>query len=280
MEAAAVRAQMAWDSAQQQYEQVRDIEDRLVRRCLTDQGFDIFPEKAPPTGKSGDGQHSVSPDPADAARIGYNLDPRRNPKPTVEADNSAYARTSDSYKGRLTLAKYGPDTDTVSFITPDGTKVETSRAGCLGEVRAGLYGDVKEYLRLSFTADNLVRLNASHEVENDPEVLAVAERWRKCVEKAGYPDMKGPVAMKDKARQLYRGIDPADKTALDAAVTSEIKIATADATCTKSVGFGEAVAAARAKGSVKSLAKYEADMVAWSAMVRKALEKAQEMLKA
>ncbi|MBQ1072491.1 hypothetical protein KBX06_04810 [Micromonospora sp. C31] len=278
-EAAAVRAQMAWDSAQRQYEEVQEIERRLVRGCLTKQGFEIFPKESAPPKKSTDSQRT-STDPVQAARIGYGYDPRRQPSPDAKANDSEYAKTPDSYKGKLTLAKYGPSTDTVSFTTPDGTNVDIPRAGCVGDIRTALYGDLKEFLRLSFTAENLVRMDASRDIEKNPKVLALVDPWRDCVKTAGYPGIQFPRDMRDKAKGLYKGIDRNDEKALDAAAANEIKIATAEATCTKSVGLDEAVAAARAEGSVKSLAKYEADMVAWNAMALKALAKAQEMLKA
>ncbi|WP_349879513.1 hypothetical protein ABIH81_06740 [Micromonospora sp. HUAS YX12] len=279
-EAAATRAQMAWDSAQQQYKEVEEIERRLVRRCLAEQGFQIFPEDAPPGDEPTERQRPVSPDLTDAARVGYGLDPRRLPKVEGAADNSAYAKTPDSYKSKLTTAKYGPESEKVSFNAPDGAKVAIPRAGCLGEVRSGLFGDLNEYIRLSFTASNLVRQGTSREIEGDAQVQAALDRWRTCVQEAGYPDIKGFADMKEKARQLYKNIDPSNGKALDAALATEIKIATAEATCTKSAGLDQAVAKAQAEGFVESLAKYEADMVAWNAMVREALKKGQEMLKA
>jgi len=278
-EAAAVRAQMAWDSAQQQYEEVQEIEGRLVRRCLTEQGFKIFPERRPPAKRPDNQERAVSTDPIEAARIGYGYDPRRKPQQEV-VDSSAYAQTPDSYKRKLTLAEYGPDSETVSFTAPDGTTIDMPRGGCLGTIRTSLYGDLKEYLRLSFTADNLVRIEASNDIEKNPKVLALVDPWRECVKNAGYPGIQHPRDMREKARDLYKGIAREDHKALDAAAANEIKIATAEATCTKSVGLSEAVAAAKAQGSIKSLAKYEADMVAWNALVRKALVKAQELLKA
>lgn len=281
-EASAIRAQMAWDSAQEQYKDLQDIENRLVRRCLTEKGFKTFPPEPPSSDKPRDRQRLVSPEPTDAARVGYGLDLRRQPSPQVGSDDSAYYEgTTDEYKARLTRATYGPDEDVVSFITPDGgTKVNIPRSGCLGEVRTRLFGDLKDYLRLSFTANNLVGQNESAEVKDDPELVGAVGRWRECVEKAGYPGIQSPIEMRDKARRLYEGIDSADGRALDTAVTSEIKIATADATCNKSAGLNEVYAATRAKAASESLAKHEADLVAWNAMVRKALEKAQEMLKA
>ncbi|MEU1250265.1 hypothetical protein [Micromonospora arida] len=246
---------------------------------MTKKGFKIFPPDAPEENEPKERQQPVSPDPADAARVGYGLDPRLLPEPPGAADESAYARTPDSYKGSLTTAKYGPEGDKVSFNAPDGAKVSIPRAGCLGDVRLGLFGDLNEYLRLSFTAANLVRQGTASEVDSDPKVLAAVDRWRACVEKAGYPGINKFGEMRNKARQLYRGIDPANNKALDAAVADEIKIATAEATCTRSTGLDEAVAVARAGGSVETLAKYEADVVAWNAMVREALKKGQEMLK-
>lgn len=280
-EASAVRAQMAWNSAQQQTKELQDIENRLVRRCLTEQGFRIFPPEPPPSNKSGDRRQLVSPDPADAARIGYGLDPRRQIKQEGGTDGSDYYNgTTDEYKARLTRAEYGPEEDTVSFITPDGgTKVSTPRSGCLGHVRTRLYGDVKEYLRLSFTANNLVGQNESAKVKDDVKLADTIGRWRKCVDEAGYPGTQSTAEMRDKARRLYEGIASTDNSALDAALASEIRIATADATCNKSVGLNESYATAQAKAASKSLAKHETDLVAWNAMVRKALAKAQEMLK-
>lgn len=268
---------MAWDSAQQQYEEVQEIERRLVRRCLTKQGFETFPEETLPAKNSDDDQRSLS-DPVQAARAGYGYDPRRKSQQEV-VDTSAYARMPTSYKAKLTRAEFGPDSERVTFTTPDGTTVGVPRAGCVGEIRTSLYGDLKEYLRLSFTADNLVRIEGSDDIEKDPKVVALLDPWRECVKNAGYPGMQYPRDMRDKARDLYKGIAREDDKALDAAVASEIKIATTEATCTKSVGLSEAVAAAKAAGSVKSLAKYETDMVAWNELARKALVKAQEMLK-
>ncbi|WP_155251608.1 hypothetical protein [Salinispora cortesiana] len=280
IEAAAVRAQMAWDSAQQQYEEVQDNERRLIRSCLVEKGFEIFPEESVPPKETDDSRPSVSSDPVEAARVGYGYDPRRLPKPDSVADNSAYAKTPDSYKSALTLAKYGPPSEAVSFTTPNGTIVDIPRAGCTGEIREALYGDLKEFLRLSFTAENLVRLDTSSGIKEHPKVLAVVGPWRKCVKEAGYSGIQFPRDMRDKARDLYKGIERSDEEALDAAAASEIKIATVEATCTRSVALDEAVAAARAEGSVKSLAKYEPDLVAWNALVREASAKAQEMLKA
>ncbi|GAB1691067.1 hypothetical protein [Krasilnikovia sp. M28-CT-15] len=279
-EASAVRAQMAWDSSQEQYKDVQAIENRLVRKCLTDQGFDVFPAEPPASDEPQEGPRLVSPEPGDAARAGYGLDPRGLPKPATPSDGSSYEQTPDSYKARLTRAKYGADDDLISFTTSDGTKVEIPHHGCLGDVRTRLFGDLKEYLRLSFTADNLVGQGRSAGAEDDPGFVKAAGQWRECIEKAGYSGIQSTKDMRDKARRLYEGIDQADTRALDAAVAAEIKIAGADAACAKSSGLNQAYAAARSKGATKSLVAHEADMVAWDALVRKALQKGQELLKA
>lgn len=279
VEAAAVRAQMAWDSAQQQYEEVREIEERLVRGCLTKQGFDVFPEVGPAPKKSGDRLRPISGDLDEASRIGYGLDPRRVPAVDASVDTSAYAKSPDSYKQALTLAEYGPISERISYTTPDGTIIDTPGAGCTSDIRKKLYGDLKEYLRLSFTAVNLIRIDTSRDMEGNPKVSAAIGTWKTCVNDAGYPSVSSPRDMRDKALELYSALKEPDDKLLDITVATEIKIATTDAQCAKSSGLNEAIAAARAEGSVNSLAKYEADLVAWNTMVRKALETAQEMLK-
>ncbi|MCP9957545.1 hypothetical protein [Streptomyces sudanensis] len=276
-ERSARRAQSALDATQEVKTQVVDAELKLLRKCMVDKGFTIFPEDGAASTRS-KAPETVSPSVETAKKIGYGLDPRRTETDRkTQTSSDAFDRLPDSKKAAHTLAMYGPDSDVVSYEFGEG-KVSIPRSGCMGEVRKALYGDLETYLRLQWTAQNTVNTDAAAELTKDSEVQGAATKWATCMKSSGYPGLKEPADARKAAAKDYVGIPPTQTTRLDAVLAKEVELATADATCAQSSRLNQTVTEARAHASAKVLAKHEGEIIEWTDLLKKALRNAQRLL--
>lgn len=276
-ERSARRAQSALDATQEVKAQVVDAELKLLRKCMVGKGFTVFPEDGAASPRSKD-LEAVSPSLETAKRIGYGLDPRRTEiERRTQTSSDSFDQLPDSKKAAHTLAMYGPDSDVVSYEFGEG-KVSIPRSGCMGEVRKALYGDLKTYLRLQWTAQNTVNTDAAAELSKDSEVQDAAAKWAMCMKSAGYPSLKEPGDARKAAAKKYAGVSLAQTAQMDEALAEEIKLAAADATCAQSSRLNQTVTEARAHASAKVLAKHEGEIIEWTDLLKKALKSAQRLL--
>ncbi|SEM63629.1 hypothetical protein [Nonomuraea pusilla] len=113
---------------------------------------------------------------------------------------------------------------------PGIARVAIPSEGCIGEAYNELYGDLQTYIRVSGVMNGL-GIPLKDRWEKDPQVVAAAEPWRRCMNSKGFPFKVWRDAV-GAAVKLYE-----DKNASrQKAHPEEIRIATADAECSVQTG--------------------------------------------
>ncbi|MFC7963358.1 hypothetical protein [Streptomyces cinereoruber] len=274
----ALRAQAALDASRENKQQVQDAELKLIRRCMVQKGFTVFPAdgatSAPPSERS-----YGSPTLETARKIGYGLDPRRAADgKTASTDSDAFDALPNSRKAAHTLAMYGPDDEQVTYEFGSG-KVSIGKTGCMADVRRELYGDLKTYLRLHWIITNTVNSDTGKSVAKDEGVKNALKSWSSCMDKAEHPGVEAPDDAREKASKDYEGLGPNDEDALDKAQVREIDIAVDDATCAQSSKLNQSLSSARAGAAAKVLSEHESEIIAWRDLMGKAADNAQRLLR-
>ncbi|WP_406862080.1 hypothetical protein ABZO31_17075 [Streptomyces sp. HUAS MG47] len=275
----ALRAQAALDASRENKQQVQDAELKLIRRCMVQKGFTVFPAdggtSAPPAERS-----YGSPSLETAKKIGYGLDPRRasDDKTTPADSDAAFDALPNSRKAAHTLAMYGPDDEQVTYEFGSG-KVSIGKTGCMADVRRELYGDLKTYLRLHWIITNTVNSDTGKSVAKDEGVKNALESWSSCMDKARHSGVDAPDDAREKASKDYEGLGPGDEKALDKAQVREIDIAVDDATCAQSSKLNQSLSSARAEAAAKVLSEHESEIIAWRDLMSKASGNAQRLLR-
>ncbi|WP_166355599.1 hypothetical protein [Phytoactinopolyspora limicola] len=267
----ALRAQAVLDETRVLSDQVRDVEDLLVQRCMTDAGFTVMPPtpEALPDGAGHDS--GVSPTVEIAQRDGYALSTLVSATGEPDED-SAWSKLGEAEVAAHTLAMFGPEDAQIEYRTEEVT-VSISREGCSGEVRRALYGDMDEYVRLSWIAGNEVHSATSANVDSNKQWRDSLAEWSTCMTESGYPGLRHPSDAFEAAAQLYE-----TNTETNDAMAHELNIAQADAGCAEQTGLNHAFRAARAAANEQALVTYEGDLVAWREHLVSAAERAGELL--
>lgn len=279
--AAARRAQTALNEVQAVKEQVGLLEAQLIKKCMIDKGFKVFPP-LPEAMPDGNAKKStgVTPEIADAERSGYDISTllKARSVDSSEQGDGGWKDLPSSEKQKFTLAQMGPADERVKYDFGDG-QVSAPTGGCYGSVRSAMYGDQKTYLRLDWIATNQSGADGSQATEADAEVLKAKTAWSACMGKAGYPSLAAPVDARKLAETYYAGRtadSPADE--LRSALEQEIKVATADARCGTESGLNKAVATAQAAANGVFLTEHEADLVQYRTIMVGAVKQGQKML--
>lgn len=285
------RAQTALDSANAALEQERDAESKLIRKCMNDKGFKVFPTEGTGTGtgSGADGtgtggkkrSEDLAPLPETARAVGYGADPRRSGNQKTQESADDFDALPEDVKRAHSMAMDGYVDRPEGGVEFDfgGGKVMVPSKGCRGETLKAVYGDVKEYLRLNWTVYNTVKQNSAHILADDDGYQKALAEWASCLKSAGYTEVSTPEKAREAALAYYANIPGGDSAALDNAQRAEIKQATADADCGVKAGLNTKARDAKSKASAASLVKHEAEITAWLELVTKAKGKAQELLR-
>ncbi|MFD7259898.1 hypothetical protein [Streptomyces sp. NPDC059874] len=280
--AAAQRAQSALNEVQSVKEQVGLLERQLIKKCMLDQGFTVFPPlpEAQPEKDEHKKPAGVTPDLAEAQKTGYGISTSlaASAIDSVPTQQGAWQSLPDAEKQRFTTAQIGTEDQKTTYDFGDG-QVSAPTAGCFGTVRAALYGDQKAYLRLDWIATNQAGVAKSKAAQSDPEVIKAKNSWIACMAQSEYPGLGTPVDARKSAEAYYDGLSPQSAPdALRSALDKEIKIATADAQCGTKAGLNEAVATAQSAANAQYLTQHEADLVQYRTIMLGAVKQGQKML--
>ncbi|MFD7440994.1 hypothetical protein [Streptomyces sp. NPDC059909] len=273
----AQRAQAALDASREDKQMAADAELKLIRRCMVQKGFTVFPDDGGASAPESE-RAPGSPTLETAQKIGYGLDPRRtaNEKGT-QTSSDAFDQLPDSKKAAHTLAMYGRDDEQVTYEFGSG-KVSIGKTGCMAEVRKELYDDLETYLRLHWTVTNTVNSDTGDAVAESTDVKDALGRWSACMKEAEHTGFKSPDDARKEASTGFEGLGPEDEQALDKAQDREIAIAVDDAKCARGSRLNQSLSTARADAAAKVLAEHESEIIAWRDLMTKAADNAQRLL--
>lgn len=259
-----------------EYRQLSMATEKLIQKCMAAAGFrytmkPVSERPASSTWRRGD-------DVARARTEGYG------------AITVLREQGSNANLGQAAKPPPDPDTDSLSeserrrFIrTLNGTRREEIKTfgggvltfgmdGCQAKAFAQLYGDVRQYVSVSVLADNLEGL-AQAGGDQSPEHRAAVRNWSSCVAAKGYR-FADQAAAREAAFKLYRG-----ETLPERPLRREIEQAVADAECDRAAGLSRLENSLYEKNLKESIKKYEAELLAYHDMQRRALKRAAAVLK-
>ncbi|MFE0602039.1 hypothetical protein ACFW2T_27840 [Streptomyces sp. NPDC058892] len=275
------RAQAALDSANEALEQEREAEGKLIRKCMNDQGFKVFPSDGANSSKGKKRGEDLTPTLETARTVGYGADPRRSDNQKSQEVGDDFDALPEDVKRAHSMAMDGYVDKPEGGVEFDfgGGKVMVPSKGCRGETLKAVYGDVKEYLRLNWTVYNTVKQDSAHILADDDAYQKALTEWASCMKVGGYAEIPTPEKAREAALSHYENVPDGDTAALDIAQRAEIKQATTDAECGTKVGLNTKAREAKSKASADSLVKHEAEITAWLELITKAKAKAQELLR-
>ncbi len=133
---------------------------------------------------------------------------------------------------RWVAVLFGPPGLVEEYRDPSGaTLLSVPSAGCYAAARRQMWGDLQTYLRVKVTADDL-RAEYTATRENDRELAALEGDWSACMARHGY-DLDSRADAYTQALNGYRS------GYSDAAKSSELAIAGADAECVVETSYTE-----------------------------------------
>lgn len=204
---------------------IRSAEQRLTSQCMRAAGYSFTP-----TSVSED--RSIPQDYSDDVerlRVdGYGLLEEQRATARLMRDEGVGSEVGVGGLGR-NKALFGAPEDTVT-VTVAGLVVNAPRNGCVADAQKKLYGSVETAVLHDELISNSVSL-ALEKAQKDPAVVDAFENWRSCMQRRGYQNLDSRNAARGLAESKYDGLTDA------AAHAEEIRIATDDAECDKSVGY-------------------------------------------
>ncbi|MET9291129.1 hypothetical protein [Streptomyces sp. NPDC003077] len=202
----------------QERQVLRTAEQVLTRRCMTAQGFRMWPTPPDPVPDARDFPYVVD-DPAWAARHGYGSDLQRRIEAVRAADpNRRYLRGLPPARRAAALAALnGAVREGPKVTLPDGTVLGRSRHGCTSAALRDLYGDLDAWFRVQTLTDNLSGTRQSR-VFADPAYRDAIRQWSTCMNRRGH-DYADPGASRaafadprtpaQRAREIATAVDEA-----------------------------------------------------------------------
>lgn len=211
------RAQAALDSAGEALDQEREAETKLIRKCMNDQGFKVFPSDGANSNKGQKRSEDLTPSLETARTVGYGADPRRSENQKAQEVGDDFDALPEDVKRAHSMAMDGYVDKPEGGVEFDfgGGKVMVPSKGCRGETLKAVYGDVKEYLRLNWTVYNTVKQDSARILADDDAYQKALSEWASCMKSAGYPEIPTP----EKARRrrfrimrMFRTVTPPRST--------------------------------------------------------------------
>jgi hypothetical protein len=190
-------------------------------------------------------------------------DERRN-DPTV-----AYVkRLSPARQQDYVAARTGDGGKSLEVTAPNGLDIGQNSTGCLAEAEGALYGDFREWFRVSVITGNLP--DHSVDIRRDPRFRGAVESWSACMAEKGHP-YKSPShlrqALEERTGDLSRG----------EAHRTEVRLATAEASCARSTPLSATVRSLTRHYDNIVREKYGSDIDTKRRMQLAALKRAREI---
>lgn len=254
---------------------VRELIIRLTEACLRDKGVDRFPRRhAPPRDNATTGPRT-SPTLEAAQTKGYGI--TDGPGPDTPAE-PPFKFASDAEERRYMEALTG-SSDGNPSTGEDGKPV---LGGCTGEARRAVYGEVAAPEPPVLA----VRELAEAEYAKDATVKASVKDWSRCLEKAGYPELKGPEDAARYAQYFHYPAGTRPGGAVPAggpwpaavAKQKEIALAVADARCADETGLRTDQQRVWAKVLGGALSRHETRVFGYRDALTAALKRGQQAL--
>ncbi|WP_432134884.1 MULTISPECIES: hypothetical protein [unclassified Streptomyces] len=214
-------------------------EERLVHRCMQDQGW-TYREQPPDAQAEAEGAGRSFPylvdDVAWAKKYGYGDAFTPNPGTGPDGKTDAPSRTAQGAPARpsaaWTRALYGTGRQ-VSVELPGGGRLSTSDRGCLASARKTLYGDLERWFPARRITDN-IDVFVRQRVRDDRAFTDAVAAWSRCARTHGH-DVGSPGELREELDRRVTGRTPAEARAL------EVATAVVEATCARSSGMARTV---------------------------------------
>ncbi|GII33824.1 hypothetical protein [Planotetraspora mira] len=242
--------------------------EELSWRCMRDKGLKYV--KQPPLKKDvnptmGDPGYGLSV--AEARSNGYGTQTNLN---EVAGGEDPYRDQSDAERQRWGDAYFGPSSAAKVQVTlPNGAVVETSSEGCLAEAQKQVFGSLEQMLKSENFAGNLP-IEVRKRANADPAMRSLNASWSACMAKQGYAGLAEPIAARAKAGEFYKNAD--------GGFAAEAKLAVADSSCERSIGYGPARKRLEDLYYTAALIHYEPEVTAVQEVNSAALARARKIL--
>ncbi|MFC0554209.1 hypothetical protein ACFFHJ_25275 [Planotetraspora thailandica] len=186
------------------------------------------------------------------------------------AGEDPYRDQTDAERQKWGDAYFGPSSAVKIRVTlPNGSEVETSAEGCLAESQKQIFGSIEQMLKSENFAGNLP-IEARKRANADPAIRSLNASWTACMAKWGYSDLADPSAARAKASDFYNGAG--------GGFAAEVKLAVADASCEKSLGYASARKRLEDRYYPATLMHFEPEVTAVQQFNSAALDRAQKIL--
>lgn len=244
-------------------------EEELLRRCMERRGFEYWPA-APPTRDELRDFPYVVDDPEWARGHGYGGDLQRKAAREQRTNrNAAYARSLPAPRQRAyERARSGDGTRAVEVTAPNGADIRQNSTGCLAQAQGELYGDFREWFRLSTIATNLP--GRSEAVRRSPRYRGAVTAWSACMKSKGHP-YRSPSGLQAALAGAVENATPHE------AHRREVRLATAEAACARSTPLSATVRTLVKRQERADREKYGADIDAHGRMRLAALKRARDI---
>jgi hypothetical protein len=208
-------------------------EEKLVARCMGNKGFRYSATPIPTSElrEASTPRWYGNDDEVVARQQGYGVSSGRRATALGVADRAQdpnarlVQRLPPADQQRYTEALFGRVQDYQQVALPNGKRMSVSVSGCVADARRQLYGDVREYLRLTHVVTNL-GAEVYRLVVADSRYLHALDAWRGCMRQRGY-GYDSPGA----AVEAIGALAGASAASRAAARGTEVRVAVADARC-------------------------------------------------
>ncbi|GAA0943922.1 hypothetical protein [Nonomuraea longicatena] len=211
-----------------------------IRRCMTVHGFTYRHPAISTTHRPTPGDDEswgghfrldlTNDDLTRSRREGYGLYRSADQAAAPEELNTAYLRSLSPDRRKAWDKAMLGDGGTAKAAIPGMAQVAVPAEGCIGAAHAELYGDLQTFIRASGVVNGL-GIPLKGQWSKDPQVLAAAESWRRCMGSKGFWYKVWGDAW-NAAAEIYQD----ENVPRRQPHPEEIRIATADAECSVQTG--------------------------------------------
>lgn len=257
-------------------------EEAAVARCMRARGFEYQPIPFPDEARAQAARPRVG-EPDFARTSGYGLseaiargdvratedDPNRERVEAMPPDRRRAWEEALRGADRPPPDPKHLESSGLAFIAiPLGPAMAWDPNSCLSTAQRTVYGDDREWKRLTLTMNTLMNVSAA-DARNDPQVVEALDRWRGCMRERGL-SYDAPGAAAGELSAAYH----AGKMTMEALRSREIEVASADAECHARAGLGDVVAQAQARAEQRFASQNEELVTEYMAVNEQAVERA------
>ncbi|WP_079131788.1 hypothetical protein [Streptomyces nanshensis] len=245
-------------------------QEELVGRCMERHGFRYWPAAPPTRDELREFPYAVD-DLGWARRHGYGGDLQREASRYQRTGpNAQYTKGLSADRRRAyAVTRTGDGTRAVEVTAPNGVDIRQNRTGCLAQAQGRLYGDFREWFRLSTVVTNLP--DHSGKIRRTALYGNAVEAWSACMKEKGHT-YGSPSGLQTALEKAADGATPREAHRI------EVRLATAEAACARSTPLSATVRTLEKHYAEADRAQYGADIDAHRRMQLSALQRARHLV--